>query len=256
MRILLFSVLVIALGGRAAVACEGGVVAMIYQPAGGVFTAEVNGVPVADALEPGESFTGTRRLPPWLTPGENEVTVRVTTPSADGGVEVFLNCPGVDVGSPGENANSFGADTLAEAGVRRFTFEAPAGAVMDLPYSNAAHEGDAGLDEKIEALQAAFRAGDVPAIVADYGVMMEVAAAMGQPIGADQMAGMLSQVLPEAEVAYLDDYEIRSAMGGRLRIVTGPDRVTAPIVMKGKRFRMSAARIWSYIDGQWRLVAQ
>ncbi len=258
MRLLsvLLLALPISLAARQAAACDGGVVAMIYQPAGAVFVAEVNGVPVGEALEPGQSFTGTRRLPPWLLPGTNEVAVFVETPSDEGAIEVFLNCPEVLASGPGKNANSFGVLRLDAAGRQAFDFEAPAGSTVDLPYSDAVHAGNAGLDDRVRAMQAAFRAGDVGAIVDEFATMRDVAAAMGQPIGRDQMQGMLSQVLPQADVSYLDAWSIREAMGGRLRVVTGPDRVTPPILMDGGRFRMKTARIWSHIDGDWRIVAQ
>lgn len=256
MRVTIVSTVLLALLAGRAAACEGGVVAMIYQPAGAVFTAEVNGVPIADALKPGETFTGTRRLPMWLLPGQNEVVVRTETPSADGVVEVFLNCPNVDVASPGDNPNSFGAASLGEAGTQSFTFKAPDGAAMDMPYSNAVHAGDEGLDAAVKDLQAKFQAKDAAALAPEYATMAQVAQAMGHPIKVEQFEQMLGQVLPKAEIAYLDSYEIREAMGGRLRVVTGPDRVTPPIMMDAGRQRMKSGRIWSFIDGDWRLIAQ
>lgn len=249
MRAIGLLTLLLVTAAPGAFACEGGAVDMIYQPAGGTFTAEVNGVPVADALEPGENFTGTRSLAPWLLEGENTVVVRTMTPSADGGLEVVLSCPGAD-------NQALAAATFAAPGERSFAFEPPAALVMDLPYSDAVHSGDDGLVEAVEALQADFRAKDTAAIVAKYDVMIRVAAAMGQPITAERMSGMLGKMLPEADVAYLDEFEVHEAMGGRIRVVTGADRATAPIVMQGGRFRMSSGRIWAYIDGDWRVVSQ
>lgn len=256
MRIFALSALFLAVSIGQTAACEGGVVAMIYQPKGAAFIGEVNGVPVADALKPGEDFTGTRRLPPWLLPGQNEVMIEVMTPSPDGVAEVFLNCPGVFPESAGKNPNSFGVAKLDKPGRQTFSFEAPAGSIMDLPYSNAMHEGDEGLDAAVKRMQAAFRAKDADAVADQYRTMAKVAQAMGEPVTYEQFKGMLGQVLPQADVTFLDEYEIRPAMGGRLRIVTGRDRVTPPVFMEGERFRMESARIWSFINGDWRLVAK
>jgi len=253
MRLICFAAVVALLAARPALACDGGVFAVLYKPDGAVFVAEVNGVPVAESLDPDATFTGTSRLTPWITTGVNEVVVTTATPSENGIVQVLLNCPRA---APGNGGGAVGVARLDAAGTQTFTFDAPAATTLELPYSDAVHEGNEGLAAKVAALQDAFRSRDVPTIVSDHETMLEVAAVMGRPMKKEAMSAIFAKVLPTADIQYLDDYEIHEALGGRLRIVTGPDRSTAPVMVNGKGFRMKSARVWSFIDGEWRLVAQ
>jgi len=237
----------------ASAACDGGVVAAIYDIDGAVFRAEINGVPVAHSDGEAKGYTGTRRLAPWLLEGGNVVTVETTT-AGKGGLEVLMNCPDVDVKAPGKNPDSYGFIPFDAVGGDEIEFNATQ--TLDMPYANAVHDGDAGLVDAVRALQTAFQSADPEQIADGYAGMIKASAAIGRRMERADVVGMMTEVLPTAEVSYLDDFEIRSAMGERIRVVTAPDGFTAPIMFKAGPLRLRAGRIWSYMDGRWLMVAQ
>lgn len=251
--ITLFAAAVLLAPTAAKAACDGGVVAAIYDVSGAVFRAEINGVPFAHGDGEDKGFTGTRRLAPWLLEGRNIVSI-VTDTAGEGGLEALMNCPNADVKAPGENADSFGFVAFDAVGSHKIEFDATR--TLDMPYADAVHDGDAGLADAVHALQAAFRSADPEKIADGYGGMIAASAASGRRMERADVVGMMTQVLPDAVVTYLDDFEIRSAMGGRIRVVTAPDGFTPPIMFKAGPIRLRAGRIWSYMDGRWQMVAQ
>lgn len=254
MRVIIFLAAAVLLAPTAAkAACDGGVVAAIYNIDGAAFRAEINGVPFAHSDGEDKGVTGTRRLPPWLLEGRNVVAVETAT-AGEGGLEALMNCPGVDVKSPGENPDSYGFIAFDAVGRSEVVFDATQ--TLDMPYGDAVHDGDAGLADAVRALQGAFRSADPKKIADGYNGMIKASAAMGRRMERADVVGMMTKVLPDAEITYVDDFGIRSAMGGRIRVVTGSDGVSPPILFKAGPIRLRAGRIWSYMDGHWQMVAQ
>lgn len=254
MRVITFLAAALMLAPTAAkAACDGGVVAAIYTIEGAVFRAEINGVPFAHGDGEDKGATGTRRLAPWLLEGRNVVSIE-TTSAGKGGLEALMNCPNVDVKSPGENPDSYGFVAFDTPGGEEIAFDGTPS--LDMPYADAVHDSDAGLADAVRALQADFRSADPEKIADGYTGMLKVSAAMGRRMERGDVVGMMTEVLPDAEITYLDDFEIRSAMGGRVWVVTAPDGYTPPIMFKAGPIRLRAGRIWSYMDGSWQMIAQ